>query len=68
MTRGEGNPLGTVQKFEICLYWRKVDVQTRIWLENDMHKILSDFEIKKGHPIQIGKPDLILINKKKYNW
>ena len=31
-------------------------------LENDIHKILSDFEIQTGYPILARKSDLVLIN------
>ena len=34
-------------------------------LENEMHKILWDFEILLDHLILVRRPDLILINKKK---
>ena len=34
-------------------------------LENEMHKILRDFEIQMDHPILIIRLDLLSINKKK---
>ena len=34
-------------------------------LENDKHKLLSDFDIQTDHLISARKPDLIIINKKK---
>ena len=34
-------------------------------LENDMHKLLSDFEIQKDRLILARKPDLVIVNKKK---
>ena len=33
-------------------------------LENEMHKILWDFEVKTNHPISARRPHLIIINKK----
>ena len=33
-------------------------------LENDMHKLLCDFEIQSDHLISARRPDLIIINKK----
>ena len=36
-------------------------------LENEMPKILWDFEMQKDSQILDGKPDLVLINKKKKN-
>ena len=33
-------------------------------LENEIHKILWDFEIQRDHQILTGKPDIVLINKK----
>ena len=34
-------------------------------LENDTHKLQSDFEKQTDHPISATRPDLIIINKKK---
>ena len=34
-------------------------------LENETHKLLWDFEIKRDHLISARQPDLIIINKKK---
>ena len=34
-------------------------------LENDLHKILWDFNIQTDHLIPARRPDLIIINKKK---
>ena len=34
-------------------------------LENDIHKLLWDSDIKTGHLISARRPDLIIINKKK---
>ena len=34
-------------------------------LENDMHKLLWDFDIQTDHLISARRPDLIIINKKK---
>ena len=34
-------------------------------LENEMHKILIDFEIQTDHLILTSRPDLEIINKKK---
>ena len=34
-------------------------------LENDSHKLLWDFNIQTDHLIPAGRPDLIIINKKK---
>ena len=34
-------------------------------LENEMHKLLRDFEIHTDHQISARQPDLIIINKKK---
>ena len=36
-------------------------------LENEMHKILWDFEIKTDHLIPARRSKLVLINKKKEN-
>ena len=33
--------------------------------ENDIHKLLWDFDIQTNHPISARKPDLIIINQKK---
>ena len=34
-------------------------------LENEMHKILRDFEIQSDHLILTRRPDLVIVNKKK---
>ena len=34
-------------------------------LENDIHKLLWDFDIQTDHLIPARRPDLIIINKKK---
>ena len=34
-------------------------------LENDSHKLLWDFNIQTDHLIQVRRPDLIIINKRK---
>ena len=34
-------------------------------LENDMHKLLWDFNIQTGHLIPARRPDLIITNKRK---
>ena len=34
-------------------------------LENDMHKLLWDFNIQTDHLIPARRPDLIIINKQK---
>ena len=34
-------------------------------LENDMHKLLWDFNIQTDHLISVRRPDLIIINKRK---
>ena len=34
-------------------------------LENEMHKILWDFEIQKDHLILARQPDLVIVHKKK---
>ena len=34
-------------------------------LENDIHKLLWDLDIKTDHLISARRPDLIIINKKK---
>ena len=36
-------------------------------LENEMHKILWDFEMQTDHQILARRPDLVRINKKKDN-
>ncbi len=36
-------------------------------LENDVHKLLWDFDIQTDHLISARRPDLIIINKKKKN-
>ena len=33
--------------------------------ENETHKIIWNFEIQTDHPNSVGRPDLVLINKKK---
>ena len=33
--------------------------------ENDIHKLLWDFDIQTDHLISARRPDLIIINKKK---
>ena len=37
----------------------------KFFLENEMHKVLLDFEIQTDHLISARRPDLILVNKKK---
>ena len=34
-------------------------------IQNEMHKILCDFEIKTDHLISARRPDLVIIKKKK---
>ena len=34
-------------------------------LENEMYKILSDFEIQMDHLILARRPELVIVNKKK---
>ena len=34
-------------------------------VENEIHTILWNFEIQKEHPILAGRPDRVLIKKKK---
>ena len=34
-------------------------------MENEMHKLVWDFEIQTDYPISPGRPDLIIINKEK---
>ena len=34
-------------------------------LENETHKLLSDFEIKTDHQILARQPDLVIIDKNK---
>ena len=34
-------------------------------LENNTHKLLSDFDVQTDHLISARRPDLIIINKKK---
>ena len=34
-------------------------------LENEMHKILYDFDTQTYHLIPAGRPDLVIINKRK---
>ena len=36
-------------------------------LENNTHKLLSDFDIQTDHRISTRRPNLIIINKKKRN-
>ena len=36
-------------------------------LENEMHKLLWDFEIQMDHLISARRPDVVIINKKKEN-
>ena len=35
------------------------------FMENEMHKILWNFETQKDHPILVRRTELVLINKKK---
>ena len=37
-------------------------------LENEMHKILWDFEIQIDHLILARRPDLVIVKKKKENF
>ena len=37
------------------------------FLENDIHKLLKDFDIHTDHLISARRPGLIIINKKKEN-
>ena len=37
-------------------------------LENEMHKLLWDFQIQADHLLSVKWPDLIIINKKKKTW
>ena len=38
-------------------------------LENEMHKHIRDFDIKTDHLISAGRPDQIIVDKKKKkNW
>ena len=34
-------------------------------LENEMHKVLWNFDIQKDHLIPTKRPDLVMVNKKK---
>ena len=36
-------------------------------LENEMHKVLWDFEIQTDHLISARQQDLVIVNKKKEN-
>ena len=38
---------------------------TEFILENETHKILWDFEIQMDHLISIGRPDEVILKKKK---
>ena len=67
------NFVGKVIHFELC---KRLNFDyTAEWyihkpesvLENEIHKILWDFEIQTDHLIQARKPDLMLINEKKEN-
>ena len=57
----EGDPLGIVQEIEI---WPYMLMQVFI-TENEMHKILWDFETQTDHLIPARRPELVIINKKK---
>ena len=65
--------VGKVIHWELCKKF-KFD-HTNIWcmqnptsaLENDMHKLLWDFDIQTDHLISTRRPDLIMINRKKRN-
>ena len=64
------NWVGKVIHWEMCKKF-KFD-HTNKWymhnqapvLENDTHKLLSDFDIQRDHLISARRPDLIIINKK----
>ena len=60
----QGDPLGNVQEIEIWhLKWympHPVPV-----IENDIHKLLWDFNIQTDHLISARRQDLIIMNKKK---
>ena len=55
---------GKLCKKEMWPYEQMAYAQTRIFLENEMHKILWDFEIKTNYLIQARRSDLVRINKK----
>ena len=38
---------------------------SKFFLENEIHKILLDFEIQTGHLISTRRPYLVIVNKKK---
>ena len=68
-TRDDG--VGNVAHWEMCKKF-KFD-HTNKWymhnpasvIENDIHKLLWDFDIHTDHPISVRRPDLIIINQKK---
>ena len=51
------------QKFDPTTKWYMHKPESV--LENEMHKILWDFEIQTEHLIPARRPDLVIINKKK---
>ena len=63
--------MGKVIHWEMCKKF-KFD-NTNKWymhnlesiLENEMHKLLWDFEIQTDHLISARQPDLVIVNKKK---
>ena len=63
--------VGQVIHWEMC--WKFQYDHTNIWymhnsapvLENDLHKLLWDFNIQTDHLIPARRPDLIIINKKR---
>ena len=64
MTGWESNPVGIVQKVQLCHSNKWYMHKQESVVDNEMHKILWDFEIQMDHLILIRKPDQ-LINKKK---
>ena len=63
---GKGDPLGIVQEIKIWPYYRMVCAKPESIQKDRAHKILWDFEIETNYLIPTGRPDLVLINKKKY--
>ena len=54
-----------MQETEIRPFYKMVYDKLKSVLENEMHKIVWDFEIQMHNLIPARRPDLVIINKKK---
>ena len=62
---GQCNLLGIVQEIEILPFDQMVYENAKSVLENEMNKLLWDFDIRADPLISERQPDLIIVNKKK---